>query len=97
MPCTYYSESEIAGQNLRALKLATRIACEAVAKLSQEALADCSAELRAWKEEHDEMDRKRLASEKAAKDRLVKADAEREDRERALASLTAEQRKALKL
>lgn len=73
------------------LDRATRVACEAFRSMTPEAIRDkLSQEAQRWWYNHQEMDRKRLAAEEAARQR---AKAKRD----ALAKLTPAERKALGL
>lgn len=75
------------------LQRATRVACELwkfIAKQNKNIPSELSAEAIQWVLEHQEADRKRLAEEQRAKD-------EQKKKQDALAKLTAEEKKLLRL
>jgi type II restriction/modification system DNA methylase subunit YeeA len=109
MPCRYYSEGEekaIAQEESRRLKkeldLATRLLCRMLQEhgTSIEEHPSLSAELKEWKEKHDEQDKKRQEAEAltiAERDaRMAEADRQRDLAESAKRKLSEEELEALR-
>lgn len=97
MPCRYYADGEELSISRHVADHLSKLLCEAVSRIEPEVFDTCSAELQAWKRKHDEDDARQTAIEAAEAKRKEEERVAFAERQRVLATLTPEQRKAVGL
>ena len=68
MPCTYDDNGESEREMKRELDRATRLLCQATARLEDNGLLPQGSELHKWSEEHKAMDRRRKERQRREKE-----------------------------